>query len=107
MSGTEYGDPAVADAATRRDVGAYIAALDTLRMRKLRPQLRYCFDNEYFGGRMRRAGIADPREIDTIEGLGASSARLRSSTCWRTCSSPVARLATSVLTTGRSSWPWP
>lgn len=71
MSGTEYGDPAVADAATRRDVGAYIAALDTLRMRKLRPQLRYCFDNEYFGGRMRRAGIADPREIDTIEAFRA------------------------------------
>lgn len=63
---TAYDDPAVADAAARRDVGAYMAALDAMRLRKLRHQLHWCFGNDYFHGRMRQAGIADPREIDTM-----------------------------------------
>lgn len=64
-------DAAVAAAVARRDVGAYMAALDDLRMTKLRAQLTYCFANPYYGGRMRQAGIADPREVATMEAFRA------------------------------------
>ncbi|NML46755.1 phenylacetate--CoA ligase [Ramlibacter sp. G-1-2-2] len=58
--------PAVADAMARRDAAAYMAALDEHRMRKLGPQLAWCFANEYYGAKMRAAGISDPREIRSL-----------------------------------------
>ncbi len=53
-----------------------MAALDRLRMDKLRHQLAYCFRNEYYGARMRQAGIADPRQVDSIEAFRALPAFL-------------------------------
>ena len=73
---TRYADPAVDDAMLRRDAGAYMAALDALRMRKLHHQLAYCFANEYYGPRMRQAGIADPADIATIDAFRALPAFL-------------------------------
>ncbi len=62
---------AIADAVARRDTGAYMAALDELRITKLRSQLAYCFANPYYGARMRQAGIAAAREVDTISAFRA------------------------------------
>ncbi|MBH1962908.1 MAG: hypothetical protein I8H77_01165 [Comamonadaceae bacterium] len=59
--------PAVTDAVARRDAVAYMAALDDHRMRKLGPQLAWCFANEFYGAKMREAGIEDPRDIRTID----------------------------------------
>jgi phenylacetate-CoA ligase len=60
-------EAAVVDANRRRDPIAYMDALNALRIRKLGPQLEYCFRNEYYGAKMREAGIDDPRAIDNID----------------------------------------
>lgn len=41
-------------------------ALDELRMKKLRLQLEYCFANQYYGAKMRAAGVGDPRDVQTM-----------------------------------------
>lgn len=58
---------AVSNAVESRDAGAYMAALDELRMDKLHKQLAYCFDNEFYNARMRAAGVDDPRDVATMD----------------------------------------
>lgn len=59
--------PAHDAAVAARDPVAYMAALDEHRIRKLTPQLAYCFSNEYYARKMREAGVSDPREITTLD----------------------------------------
>jgi len=60
-------DPAVRQAIADKDPLAYMEALDALRMEKLSAQLAYCFRNPYYGGKMREAGISDPRDIRSMD----------------------------------------
>jgi phenylacetate-CoA ligase len=69
-------EAAVNDAVRSRDPIAYMEALNDLRIRKLGRQLEYCFRNEYYGAKMREAGIDDPRAIDTIDAFRALPAFL-------------------------------
>lgn len=54
-----------------RDPEAYMSSLNELRMQKLKGQLAYCFANEFYGQKMRDAGISDPRDIRTIDDFRA------------------------------------
>ena len=56
----------VEDARSRRDVEGYLASLDDWRMELLGAQLSYCFENEFYGSKMRAAGISDPRDVQTM-----------------------------------------
>ncbi|WP_038218240.1 phenylacetate--CoA ligase family protein [Xenophilus azovorans] len=76
MQTTSPFGPGYADAIARKDPIAYMAALDELRMRKLGPQMAYCFKNEYYNAKMREAGITDPRDIRTIDEFRALPAFL-------------------------------
>jgi phenylacetate-CoA ligase len=44
-----------------------MAVVNQLRFEKIRKQIRYCFDNEYFGARFRDAGVSHPAEIESFE----------------------------------------
>jgi phenylacetate-CoA ligase len=68
--------PALTDAVQRRDAIAYMEALNRLRMHKLNDQLAYCFRNEYYGQKMREAGVNDPADIRTIDDFRALPAFL-------------------------------
>lgn len=68
--------PALAGSCDSRDPIAYMESLNALRMRKLALQLPYCFKNEYYGAKMREAGVNDPRDIRTIDDFRALPALL-------------------------------
>jgi len=59
--------PAHAAAVAARDPIAYMESLNELRMYKLRDQLAYCFNNEYYNAKMRDAGITDAADVRTID----------------------------------------
>lgn len=53
---------------TTRDPIAFMAELDALRFAKLQRQIAYCFANStYYRDKLRAAGVADPRDIRSLD----------------------------------------
>lgn len=54
------------DAVRRRDVGAYLAALDDIRMCRIPAQIDHCISNEFYGPKLRAAGVSSGADIRSI-----------------------------------------
>jgi len=54
------------DAVKRRDAPAYLAALDDIRMSRIPAQIDHCITNEFYGPKLKAAGVHSGADIRTI-----------------------------------------
>ncbi|MFC6762465.1 phenylacetate--CoA ligase family protein [Sulfitobacter porphyrae] len=55
------------DAIAREDAPAYLAALDAIRLARIPAQIDHCIGNEFYGPKLRDAGINRGADIKTME----------------------------------------
>jgi phenylacetate-CoA ligase len=55
------------DAARREDAAAYLAALDDVRLSRIPAQIDHCITNEFYGPKLKAAGIARGADIKTVD----------------------------------------